>query len=91
MSLHLPKPCFEVADVKYSKLNYSAACGPDRSVGKATGYGLDGLEIESRWEARFSAPVQKRPGVHLAFCTMGTGSIPRVKSGRGVTLTSHPF
>jgi len=23
---------------------------------------LDGLEIESRWEARFSAPVQTGPG-----------------------------
>jgi len=25
------------------------------------------------------------------FCTMGTGSFSRVKSGRGVTLTPHPF
>jgi hypothetical protein len=24
-------------------------------------------------------------------CTMGTGSFPGVKSGRGVTLTPHPF
>jgi len=41
--------------------------------------------------ARFSAPVQTGPGAHPAFCTMGTGSFPRVKSGRGVTLTPHPL
>ena len=39
--------------------------------------------------ARFSAPVQTGPGAHPAFCTIGTGSFPGVKSGRGVTLTPH--
>ena len=52
---------------------------------------MDGPGIESRWGARFSAPVQTGPGAHPASCTMGTGSFPRVKSGRGVTLTSHPL
>jgi hypothetical protein len=56
------------------------------TVGIATGYGLDGSEIESRWGARFSTPVQTGPGAHPASCTMGTGSFPRVKS---VTLTPH--
>jgi len=65
--------------------------GSGSVVGIATGYGLDGLGIESRWEARFSAPVQTGPGTHPASCTMGTGSFPRVKSGRGVTLTPHPL
>jgi len=32
--------------------------GRDSSVGIATGYGLDGPRTESRWGARFSAPVQ---------------------------------
>ena len=32
------------------------------SVGIATGYGLVGLGIDSRWGARFSAPVQTGPG-----------------------------
>ena len=41
--------------------------------------------------ARFSAPVQTGPGAHQASCTMGTGSFPGVKSGRGVTLTPHPL
>jgi hypothetical protein len=41
--------------------------------------------------ARFSAPVQTDPGAHPASCTMGTGSFPGVKNGRGVTLTVHPF
>jgi len=39
--------------------------------------------------ARFSAPVQTDPGTHPASCTMGNGSFPGVKSGRGVTLTPH--
>jgi len=42
-------------------------------------------------EPRFSAPVQTGPGAHPASCTMGTGSFPEVKSGRGVMLTPHPF
>ena len=40
---------------------------------------------------RFFAPVQTGPGVHPASCTTGTGSFPGVQSGRGVTLTPHPF
>jgi hypothetical protein len=50
--------------------------GPDSSVGIATGYGLGGPGIESRWGARFSAPVQAGPGAHPASCTMGNGSFP---------------
>ena len=50
---------------------------------------LDGPRIESRWGARFSAPVQTGPGAHPASCTMGTGPFLGVKSGRGVTLTPH--
>ena len=50
--------------------------GGGSSVGIATDYGLDGPGIESRWEARFSAPVQTGPGTHSASCTMGTGSFP---------------
>ena len=41
--------------------------------------------------ARFSAPLQTGPGAHPASCTMGTGSFPGIKSGRGVTLTPHPL
>ena len=41
--------------------------------------------------ARFSAPVQTGPGIHPASCTTGTGSFPGLKSGRGVTLTTHPL
>jgi hypothetical protein len=58
--------------------------GPGSSVGIATGYGLDGPGIESRWGARFSAPVQTGPGAYPASCTMGTGSFPGVESGRGL-------
>ena len=63
-------------------------CGPDSSVGITTDCGLDGPGIESRWERDF--PHLSRPA-HPASCTMGTGSFPVVKSGRGVTLTPHPL
>ena len=64
-------------------------CGPGSSVGIATGYGLNGPGIESRWEARFSAPVQSGPGALPASFTMGTGAFSGVKSGRGVSLIPH--
>jgi len=51
-------------------------------VGIATGCGLEGLGIESRWGARFSAPVQTSPWAHPASCTMGTGSFPGVEVAR---------
>ena len=35
-------------------------------------------------------PYLSRPA-HPASCTIGTGSFPGVKSGRGVRLTPHPF
>ena len=57
--------------------NYSLkSCGPGSVASIATGYGLDGPGIESRWGARFSAPVHTGPGAHSASCTMGTGSFP---------------
>ena len=68
-------------------LTYDGGAGS--SVDIATGFGLDGPGIESRWGARFSASLQTGLGVHPASYTMGTGSFPGVKSGRGVTLTPH--
>jgi hypothetical protein len=64
------------------------SCGPGSVAGLATGYGLDGPGIEPRLGARFSSPIQTGPGAHPASCA---GSFPGVESGRGVTLTSHPF
>ena len=66
-------------------------CGPVSVVDMATGYGLDGPGFESRWGARFSAPVHTGPGAHPASCTIGTASFPGVKRGRGVMLTPHPL
>ena len=66
--------------------------GPGSVVGIATGYRLDGPGIEPRWGGR-DFPHLSTPelGAHPASCTMGTGSFPGVKSGRGVTLTPHPL
>jgi hypothetical protein len=65
-------------------------CGPGSSVGIVTDYGLDGPGIEPQWGWDF-LPVQTGPGAHPASCTMGTGSFPGVKCGRGVLLTTHPL
>ena len=65
--------------------------GPGSVVRIATGYGLDGRGIESRWRRDFphlsrpvlgptQPPVQWVPGLSRG-----------VKSGRGVTLTPHPI
>ena len=61
-------------------MSLSAIVGRDSSVGIATRYGLDGPGIESRWGARFSAPVQTGPGAHPTSYTMGTGSFPGGKA-----------
>jgi hypothetical protein len=67
---------------------YCDNVGRDSSVGIATRYGPGGPGMESRWGAKFSAPIQTDPGAHPASCTMGTGSFPEVKRpGRGV---DHP-
>jgi hypothetical protein len=55
----------------------------DSSVGIPTRYGIDGPGIESRWEAKFSAPVQTGPVAHSPSYTMGTGSSPVVKCPGG--------
>ena len=71
---------------QYIERSLRLKCGPSSAVGIVTGYELDVPGIESRWGARFSAPVQTGPGAHP-----DSGSFPRVKSGRGVTLTAYPL
>jgi hypothetical protein len=63
--------------------------GPGSSVGIATGYGLDGAGIESRWGEIFRT-CQDRPSDPPRLLYNGeTGFVPGVNSGRGVTLTPH--
>ena len=50
---------------------------------------LGGQGMESRWEARLSAPIQTDSEAHPTSYTMGTGSFPGVKSGPDVALTTH--
>jgi hypothetical protein len=81
MKLKNTQLCYVKTYYEYTEFQLSTLInmGRDSSVGIATGYGLDGLGIESRWGARFFAHVQTGPGVHPASCTMGTGSSPGVK------------
>ena len=46
----------------------------------------DRISVATRFSAR-----PDRPWAHPASCTMGTGSFPGVKCGRGALLTTHPF
>jgi hypothetical protein len=64
--------------------------GRDSIIGTETRYGLDGLGIEYPvWV--ISVHVQASYGAHPASYTMGTGSLARRISGRGVTITIHPI
>jgi len=83
--LSILRACLKRPDITKNSCELT---GLGSSVGIATGYGLDGPGIESRWEARFSqltrpalGPTQ--PPVQWSF--------PGVKSGRGVTLTPLPL
>jgi len=67
-----------------------------RSCGNSNAYFAS--RLTTSWTVRGSIPVgrdfppvQTGPGAHPTSCTMGTGSLPGVKYGRGVLLTTHPF
>ena len=57
----LPKSGMQEIALLTLNFSYTKAVGQDSSVGIVTHYKLDGLGIESRWGARFSAPVQTDP------------------------------
>ena len=62
--------------------------GPGSSVGIATGYGLEGPGIESRWGREF--PHLSRPALGLNQPPVQwVPGFPGVKNGRGVTLTTY--
>jgi hypothetical protein len=63
--------------------------GPGSVVGIATTLRVGRFGDQIPVGARFSAPVQTGPGAHPVSCSMGTGSFPWVKGGRGVTLTTN--
>ena len=70
-------------------LNVSVLVGRDSSIGIANGYGLDGPGIESRWGARFSAPVQTDPGVHLIYNGHRVSFPVGKRKGSGVNHAPH--
>ena len=83
------KSCRENQNTRFRFSNVLRS-GPRSSVGIATELraGRSGDRIPV---GRVFPPVQTGPGAHPASCTMGTGSFPRVKYGRGVLLTTHPL
>ena len=92
---HEPQTCGPIKNIHLHQHEYVNQIsthiwkkGRDSSVGIATRNGLDGPGIESRWEARYSAPVQTGPGAQPASYTTGTGSFPGVK--RPGRCADHP-
>ena len=77
--------------MSYIKHDLCETGGPGSSVGIATGYGLDGPGIESRWGGEIFRTCPDSSRAQPASCTMGTGSFSGVKSGLGVTLTPQPL
>ena len=63
-------------------------CGPGSVVGIATGYGVDGSGIESRWGQIFRTCLD-RPWGPPRLLYNGYWLFAGVKSGRGVTLAPH--
>jgi hypothetical protein len=57
----------------------AAFVGRNRAVGVATRYGRM-VRGSNPVGARFSAPIQTGPGEQPASCTLGTGSLSRVKA-----------
>ena len=76
-----------IVKIKFSTIVHR---GPGGSVGIATELpaGRSGDRIPV---GRDFSPFQTGPGAHPTSCTMGTGSLPAVKYGRSVLLTTHPF
>ena len=72
----------------FNSIYICLVCGPGSTVGIATDYGLDGPGSNPGGDF---PPVQTGPRANPAACTMGTGSFPGVKCGRGVLLTTHPL
>ena len=72
------------------KYVYRISCGPGSVVGIATGYGLDGPGIESRWGRDFPHLSRPAPGPHPASCTMGTGSFRGGKERPGRDADPSP-
>jgi len=60
-----------------------------RVVDTVVRYGVDGPGIDPSG-SKFSARVQTSPGAHPASGTVGTGSLSRGRSDRGVALTTNP-
>jgi hypothetical protein len=60
--------CSNASSKMYLELNIIVNHSvPFTSDGIATRYGLNGPGIESRWGARFSAPVHTGPGAHNGY------------------------
>ena len=60
-------------------------------VGIANRYGLDSLGIESRWKARYFAPIRTGLVAQAYSYTMSTGSHSHVQGGWSVALAPNPI
>jgi hypothetical protein len=83
----LLQPALYIQGTKRNRL-LKPTLNRDSSVGTVTRHELNGPGIESRWGARFSAPVQNDPGSpqpHIQWVGLSRG-----QKSRGVAMTTHP-
>jgi hypothetical protein len=66
-------------------------CGPSSSVGIVTGYGLDGLGVESRWGARFFRTSPGRAWDPPSLLYNGNRVFPGGKERPGRDADPSPF
>ena len=77
--------------LKTNNRPYTTPVGPVAQSLYHLSCGLDGPGDRIPMGVIISARVHIGPGAHPASCTIGTGSFPRVKRGRSVTLARHPL
>ena len=81
-------PFFAVACLNMSA--YRIKCGPGSVVGIATGYGLDGPGIESRWGGEIFRTCPDRPWGPPSLLYNWYRVFSRGKERLGLTLNPHP-
>jgi hypothetical protein len=90
VNMNIVKFLFISHELFITSAPYVPPRGPVSVVGIATGYGLDSPGIESQWGEIFRTCPDRSWGPPTVLYN-GYQVFPRLKSGRSVTLTPHPF
>ena len=80
MFLFSASPTLDPGCTVYNAMGTGGSVGRDSAVCITAGYGLDGPGIDSRWGARFSAPVQTGPRTQQPYVQWVPGFLTRGKA-----------